>query len=203
MSKNTQNADFVSEVPWKACCCSLCYVSFLWNPLTKHAQQKLSGLVSYASVHTTTSVLQSGHTQTIFPLLATRCWAPHEMETHLSNNASVVMRVCSQYRSRTINMRRDLKRSPLLRQRGWPSTWLNSISPSADTTANLEREEREKTWERQSMHVGERWGRQGGGEDRFSALPQDERPEWNPEKAFWRFTLLLGASMCRTFRQSV
>ena len=123
------------------------------------------------SVHAySTSVLQWGHTQTICQLLSTGCWELHDMKTHLSNNVSIIMRLWPQYGSRTINTEGDLKPSPLLRQRGWPSTWLNSASDLLPT--QLQQWEREEgvnvrktknvCWWESLERQGETWGCLGG-----------------------------------------
>lgn len=112
------------------------------------------------------------------------------METHLSNNRSVVIRLESQYRSRTINMRGELELSPLLRQRGRPFTPAVSVSPAADTNANSERQEWENVRKIKYGYQWETWGDMRQGEDRVRALPEEWRPGWYPEDGFWRIYTL-------------
>lgn len=108
----------------------------------------------------------------ICPILTTRSWALQDKETHLSKNRSVVIRLESQYRSRTINMRGELEVPPLLRQHCWPSTPAVSVSPAADTNANSERQEEGKR-EKDKVCISVRdMGRQGAGGGQVQSAPR-------------------------------
>lgn len=177
----------------------------LWNkvPFNHKRNKEFSGLVKKLHQYRRSShLLQWAHSQ-IYPILATRSWALQDKETHLSNNRSVVIRLESQYRSRTINMRGELELSRLLRQRCWPFTPAVSVSPAADTKANADRQEEENVRKIKYTYQWETWGDKVQGEDRFSLLPEEERPDSKPENGFWRFPLWLVTSTCPTFRQSV
>lgn len=105
-------------------------------------------------------------------ILTTRSWALQDKETHLSKNRSVVIRLESQYRSRTINMRGELEVPPLLRQHCWPSTPAVSVSPAADTNANSERQEEGKR-EKDKVCISVRdMGRQGAGGGQVQSAPR-------------------------------
>lgn len=112
----------------------------------------------------------------------TGCPAFHDREPHLSNNASVVIRLWPQYGSRIINMQGDLKPSPLPRQRGWPSTSVNYLcQPCCQHNVKHAAARRggERMWERQRMSREgeslERHERQAAGGGTGSIISQRSR----------------------------